>query len=85
MENSETIKINEDELNDIINLSNDSDQMYFRLGILEAQKFDVLRRLDETRQMIDSKAKQAILNAGINETDIVNYKVDIATGEILKK
>ena len=84
-EATNALKISEEDRKDIISIANDIEKAHQMVGGLEVRKAKIIMDITNMEQVVDEKAKQSMLNAGISETDLEKYRINIQTGELIPR
>lgn len=77
-------KISEKAMEKIKDISRTTERMYVAIGAMECQKANMVAQSISMRSNIEKTSRDAMIEAGIPEDQVENYKVDIKTGKILK-
>jgi type IV pilus biogenesis protein CpaD/CtpE len=87
VEKKDTIVSNEiskEETKKLLGMADTIDSMLRTIGSLEAQKLKIIMQSENLRESIEKEARKALLDAGVPEGNVEEYRVDIRTGKISK-
>jgi len=76
-------KIKKEDFEKINGLSKHAENISLTIGSIEIQKNQMIMQATALRNKIESAARESLLNAGIDESDLENYKVAIEDGKIV--
>ena len=75
--------ISKEAMEKLQNIKNTSEQLHVGVGALETQKLQMCSQILQLRNETETVAKVALMEAGISEDKLEEYRVDIKTGKIV--
>lgn len=84
-EPDEAIKISEADHKAIIDIANNIEKAHLTIGSIEIRKFELTSDVMSMRSEMDTKAREAMLKAGITEEECQKYRINVQTGELVQR
>lgn len=81
-ENKDVLKISDGDFRFLQGNVMEIEKRQSAIGGMEVRKMNLVNEVNEINNQVQEKAKEFMIKAGIPESELENYRIDIGSGEI---
>lgn len=79
------MQITQEQLQEVKKIDSTLSDMRFAISELEIQKVKIVGQFQSARNRMEAQAEEYLIAAGIPQDEVKTYRINLATGEIVKK